>query len=110
MTTLQRALDDTTRHLSIRAPIVATSGMLKLTPALGSRLDHHKYLDTGLHQFVIVQHTSTTRKLVKFCADQHQVIAGGGAAPSLADTAMLMKIYCVSLSSTLAMAQGPTCS
>ena len=110
MMTIQRALKDTSWILSIRTPIVATPGLLKLTPSLGSCLDHHKDLDTGLHQFVIVQHTSTTRKLVKFCADQHQVIAGGGAAPSLADTAMLMKIYCVSLSSTLAMAQGPTCS
>ena len=106
--TLQRALDNTTRRLNVQAPINATPGLLKITLTIGFRLEHRDDLGSGLHKFGIVQHTSASRKVLKVRSDQHQVIMGGSAAPSLADGATLAAPYGVSLSSTLAMAQGGT--
>ena len=60
----------------------------------------------GLHQIGLGQHTSADRKVLKNRSDQHQVIAGSGAAPSLADTATLTESDGVSLLATLAMARG----
>ena len=60
----------------------------------------------GLHHFGLGQHTSAAWKMLKARADQHQIIAGGGAAPSLSDAATLMVPYGFSLLSTLAMKQG----
>ena len=104
--TLQRALYDTTRRLSVQVPIIATPGMLKITLALGCRLDHCDNLGSGLHKFGLVQRTSASRKVLKVRSDQHQVIMGSRAAPSLADAATLAAPDGVSLPSTLAMAQG----
>ena len=52
--------------------------------ALGFRLYHRYYLDMGLHQLCLVQHTFYARKMLKARIDQDQVIAGGGGAPTLA--------------------------
>ena len=106
MTTLQRDLDDKSRRLSIRAPIVATPGLLKIALEIDFHLEHRNALGTGLYQFRIGQHTSAARKVLKASADQHQVIAVGGAAPSPAYTAMLTATDGVSLTSTLDMARG----
>ena len=46
---LTRALDDTAQHLSVRAPIVTIPGLLKLTLALGLRLEHRDTSGLGLH-------------------------------------------------------------
>ena len=46
-------------------------------------MDHQYDLGIGIHQFGLGQHTSAARKMTKARADQHQVIAGGGAAPEL---------------------------
>ena len=81
-------------------------GLLKITPALGFHIYHRDNLRIGLHQFRISQQTSAAWKVVKAPANQHQVIAGGGAAPSLADAATLTAPDGVSLSATLAMAWG----
>ena len=58
LTTIQRVIDDTVCCLNIRAPIVMTSGLLKLTVDLGFCLDHRDALGMGLHQFGMVQNTS----------------------------------------------------
>ena len=106
LTTLQRALDNTARRLSARVPIVVTPGLLNLTLSLGFRLYHHSDLGTGLHQFGVGQHTSATWKVLKAHSDQHQVFAGGVAAPSLDDVVTLTAPDGVSLSATLSMARG----
>ena len=105
--TLQRALDDIVWHLSVRTYIVATTGMLKLTLALGFCLDHRDNLVTGLHHFVLRQHISDTRKVLKDRTNQHQVIVGGGDAPSLADAATLTSPDGLYLLATLDIARGP---
>ena len=102
---LQRALDNTAWRLSIFAHIVVTPGLLKLTLALSFPLDHCYNLGTGIHHFGIDKHTSVTRKVLKARTYQHQVVSGGGAAPSLADAETLMAPDGVSLPATLAMAR-----
>ena len=106
LTTLQRSLEDTAWRLSVRAPIITTSGLLKLALALGFLLEHRDDLGLGLHQFGIGQHTSSAGNMFKARANKYQVIAGGGAAPSLADAATLTVPDGVSLPYNLAMVRG----
>ena len=101
MKTLQRALDDTARRLRVQAPIVVTPGLLNLTLSLGFLLDHRDNWGMGLHQFGLSRHTSTARKVLRARANQHQIVVGGAAAPSLAEAAMLMDPDWVSFPSTL---------
>ena len=54
----------------------------------------------------MAHHTSAARKVLKARADQHQVIVGSGAAPSLADNAMLTAPYGASLTDTMTTARG----
>ena len=108
--TLQRALVYTAWRLSARMSIFATPGLLKLTLVLGFHLDHRDNLCIGLRHFGIGQHTSATWNVLKARLDQHQVIAGGGATPSLAHADMLTTPDSVSLTDTLTMARGPTCN
>ena len=63
--TLQSLLGDTTRRLSVRTHIIATSGLLKLTLEIGFRLDQRDNLGMGLHQFGLDQNNSDTRKVTK---------------------------------------------
>ena len=105
---LQRALDNTAQRLSVHAPIVMTPGLLKPTLTLGFYLYRRDNLGTGLHQFGIGQPSSAYLKVLKAHTNQHQVIAGGGATPSLADAVTLMAPDSVSLTATLARAWGPT--
>ena len=106
MTTLQRDLDDTARRLSVRAPIIATRGMLNITLKLGSRLDYRDDLGMGLHPFGLGHQTSAAQKALKARAEKHQVIADGGSAPSLSDMATLTAPDGVTLPDTLAMTRG----
>ena len=106
--TLQSALDYNSQRLSVQAPIVATPGLLKLTLALGFRLEHRDELGSGFHQFRLGEHTSAARKLLKSEADKYQVIVGGGAAPSLSDATTLTAPDGVSLPVTLVMLGGDT--
>ena len=62
---LQRSLKNTTHHLSVLAPIVATPGLLKITLALVFCLYHRDELGTGIQQFVLGHHTSANQKLLK---------------------------------------------
>ena len=106
LTMLQRALDNTDFRLSVRMPTVAAPGLFKLTLSLGFYLDHWYNLEMGLHQFWLVHPTSTAQKVLKACVDQHQVIAGGGATPSLENATTLAASDGLSLLATLAMARG----
>ena len=104
--TLCRDLYNIAWRLSVRAPIIATPGLLNLTLELGFYLYHQYDLGMGLHQLGLVQHTPGACKVLKARADQHQVIAGGGAASSLADAAPLTSPDDVTLPATLVMALG----
>ena len=51
------------------------------------------------------QHTSAAREVLKARVDQHQVIAGGGASPSLEDASKMVATDGVSFPATLSMAR-----
>ena len=106
LTTLQRVLNNTSRRLSVRVPIVAMTSLLNITLSLGFLLDHRDNLGLGLHQFGLIQHTSAAWKVLKAPADKQRVIVCGGAAPSLEDADTLTAPYGLSLPATLAMAGG----
>ena len=97
LTTLQGPFDDTSRRMSIRAPIFMTSSRLKMTLAIGFYLNNRYDLGTGLHQFCLGWHTSAAWKMLKVRVDQNQFIEGGGGAPTLADVAYLTALYEVPL-------------
>ena len=61
---IHRALDDTAHRLSIRASILATPGLIKLSLDLGFFLYHRDNLGTGLHQFGLKQHTPASWKVL----------------------------------------------
>ena len=61
---------------------------------------------TVLNQFVLGKHTYVAWEVLKARVSQHQVIADGGATPSLADAATLAFPDGVSLLATLDMARG----
>ena len=90
---LQRAFDGTSQCLFVCATIIATQSLLKMDLALVFRLNHRYNLWAGLYQFLLGEHTSAAWKVLKAHVDQHQVIAGGGGAPTLADTSYLTAPY-----------------
>ena len=104
--TLQRDLYDINRRLNVQSPIIAKPEMLKITLALGCRLEHCNYLGSGLHNFGLVQHTSASRKVFKVRSDQHQVIMVISPAPYLDNAATLAAPDGVSLPTTLSMVRG----
>ena len=80
--------------------------MVNLTQVLGFHLYHQDDLVMSLQQFGLGKQTSAAWKALKDDANQHQVIAGGGAAPSLSDADTLMVPCSVYLPDTLSMAWG----
>ena len=103
-TSLQLSLDETTRLLGVCAPIAATPGLLKMILYLSFRLNHRDDMGMELHKFCPGQQTYATRKFLKDRVDQHQVIAGGGGAPTMANAAYLtaqMGVTCFPLSQNI---------
>ena len=62
---LQRAFEGTAKEMGLHAPTIATPSLLKLVLALGFRMESRDDLMTGLHPFVIGQHTATVRKFLR---------------------------------------------
>ena len=86
---LQRAFDRTVEEMGLRAPTIATPSLLKLVFALGFRVDSRDNLTTGLHPFVLGQHTATVRKFLRGQVDRYSMVASGTGAPSLANLEIL---------------------
>ena len=61
---LQRAFDGTAEEMGLRTPTIATLSLLKLVLALGFRMESRDDLTTGLHPFVLGQHTATVHKFL----------------------------------------------
>ena len=106
LTTLQRAFDNATQRLSIRAPIVAIPVLLNMTLTLGFSFNHRENLCMGFHQFCLGYHTSSTRKVLQARFDQHLVIAGSGGAPTLAGASYLKSLNGVSFPKMVSMARS----
>ena len=92
--------------MGLRAPTIAAPSLLKLVLELGFRMEIRDDLTTGLHPFVLRQHTSTVRKLLRGQADRYARVASGAGAPSLADVEILLAPDSVNLPRNFSMAHG----
>ena len=89
--------------MGLRAPTIATPSLLKLVLALGFRMESRDDLTTGLHPFVLGQHTATVRKFLRGQADGYAMVASGIEAPSLADVEILSATNGVTLPRNFSM-------
>ena len=80
--------------------------MLKLVLALGFRMESREDLTTGLHPFVLGQHTATVRKFLRGQAYQYSMVASGAGATSLADVEILSAPDGVTLPRNFSMVRG----
>ena len=101
---LQRAFDTAAEDMGMRAPTIATPYFLKLVLALGFKMESRDNLTTGLHPFVLGQHTSTVRNLLRDQADQYAMVASSTGALSLADVEVLLAPDGMTLQQNLLMA------
>ena len=74
---LQRAFNEAAEDMGLRAPTIVTPSVLKLVLLLGFRMEIRDDLTTGLHPFVLGQHTSTVRKFLRGQADRYAMVASG---------------------------------
>ena len=89
---LQRSLNKAAPDLSLRAPTVATPALLKTVLGLEFCLASNDNLSSGLDALTLGQHTAARQKLLKTRADCYELMAGGHAAPRLADAEELVPL------------------
>ena len=75
--------------MGLRAPTIATPSLLKLVLALGFSMESRDDLTTGLHSFVLGQHTAMVRNFLRGQEYWYAMVASGVGAPSLADVEIL---------------------
>ena len=92
--------------MGLRAPTIATPSLLNLVLALGFRMESRENLTTGLHPFVLGQHTATVRKFLRGQADLYAMVASGAGAPSLADVEIFSAPDGITLPRNFSMACG----
>ena len=102
---LQRALDTATEDMGLRTLTIATPSLLKLVLALGFRMESRDDLTTGLHPFVLGQHTATARKFLSGQAERYAMADSGAGASSLADIEILLAPDGVTLPRNFLMAR-----
>ena len=66
---MQRDFNKAAEDMWLHDPTIATPSLLKLVLILGFRMESRDNLTTGLHPFVLGQHTSTVRKLLRIQTD-----------------------------------------
>ena len=103
---LQRAFDTAAEDMGLRAPTIGTPSLLKLVCALGFRIEIWDDLTTGLHPFVLGQHTAMVRKFFCGQADRYAMVASDAGTPSLADVEILSAPDGVTLPRNFLMARG----
>ena len=92
--------------MGLRVPTIATLSLIKLVLALGFRMESRDDLTTGIHPFVLGQHTATVRKFLRGQADQYAMVAFRTGAPLLADVEILSAPDGLTLPRNLSMARG----
>ena len=103
---MQRAFNTAVNDMGLREPTISTLSLMKLVLTLGFRMEIRDDLTTGLHPFVLGQHTSTVRKFLRGQADQYAMVASGAGTPSLADIEILSAPNGMSLPRNFLMARG----
>ena len=92
--------------MGLRAPTIATPSLLNLALALRFRMESRYDLTTGLHPFVLGQHTATVRKFLRGQADRYAMVASSAGAPSLADVEILSAPDGLTLPRNFSMSRG----
>ena len=103
---MQRALNKAAADLSLRVPTVATPALLKMVMGLDFCLASKDDLSSGLHAFTLGHHTTACQKLLNTRVDRHNLMAGGHAAPSLADAEELVAPDGVTIPTSHGQARG----
>ena len=75
---LQRTFHMAAEDMGLRAHTITKPSLLKLVFALGFRMESRDDLTTGIHPFVLDQHTATFRKFLCCQADRYAIVASGG--------------------------------
>ena len=101
---LQKDFNTAAEDMGLPAPTIATPSLLKLVLALGFKMESWDNLTTGLHPFVLGQHTAMVRKFLRSQADQCAMVASGAGAPSLTDVEILSAPDGVTLPRNFSMA------
>ena len=102
---LKRAFDAAAKDMGLRAPTIATPSLLKLVLALGFRMESQYDITTGLHPFVLGQHTATVCKFLCGQADRYAMVASSAGAPSLDNVEILSDPDGVTLPHNFSMAR-----
>ena len=103
---LQRSFNTAAEYMDLCAPTIATPSLLKLVLTLRFRMESQDDLTTGLHLFVLGQHTATVRNFLRVQADRYAMVASSAVAPSLADIDILSEPDGVTLPQKFLMARG----
>ena len=86
--------------------MVVTPLLLKKVVTLSLRMCDPEDLTVGVQPFVLSQHTASQIKSATVAAKRYSTVVGGGVAPSLDDTDVLLAPDGVSLPSTFLEARG----
>ena len=92
--------------MGLCAPTISIPSLLKLMIVLGFRIEILDDLTTGLHPFVLRQHTATVRKFLHLQADRYAMVTSGAGSPSLVDVEILSSPDGVTLTRKFSMARG----
>ena len=87
---LQDQLDRTTDPLGIKLLTVASPSLLKKVVNLLVMMNDPEDLTRGVQYFVLGQHTNYHRKRAATSAERYSNVIGGGSAPSMAVTDVLL--------------------
>ena len=103
---LQRVFNTAAEDMGIWAPTILTPSLLKLVLALGFRMESQDDLTTGLHPFILRQHTATFRKFLRRQVERYAMVASGAGTPSLVDVKILLAPDSVTLPQNFFMTHG----
>ena len=103
---LQQVFNTAAEDMGIWAPTIATPYLLKLVLALGFSMESRDDLTTGLHCFVLRQHTATFRKFLRGQVERYAMVSSGAGTPSLADVKTLSAPDSVTLPQNFSMTHG----
>ena len=103
---LQQVFNTAIEDMGIWALTIATPSLLKLVLALRFRIEIWDDLTTGLHRFVLRQHTATFRKFLLRQVERYAMVASGAGTPSLADVKILSAPDSVTLPQNFSMTHG----
>ena len=103
---MQRAFDADAKYMGLCTPTIAMPSLFKLVLVLCFWMESRDDLTTGLHPFVLGQHTATVRKFLCGQADRYAMVASDAGAPYSSDVEIFSAPEGVTLPRNFSMACG----